>query len=160
MFSDLRISKALGVSLPISQANIITYMSGVPLSFNPGTKYSYSNYGYMLLGRIIEAISNQPYETYVQQNVLEPLGISHTQLGRSLLENRLPGEVTYQSDWKSTSVFDGQTSVFWPYGGWNLENMDSHGGWVSTVIDMARFEASLDNPTSNPVLTQDMINLT
>ena len=159
MFSDLRISKALGVSLPISQANIITYMSGEPLSFSPGTKYAYSNYGYMLLGRIIEAVSNQPYETYVRQNILEPLGISHTQIGRTLSENRLPREVTYRSDWKSVSVFDGKTSVFWPDGGWNLENMDSHGGWVSTVIDMARFEASFDNPKSNPVLGQDMINL-
>jgi CubicO group peptidase (beta-lactamase class C family) len=113
----------------------------------------------MLLGRIIEAVSMQPYETYVQQNVLTPLGISHTQLGSTLPGNRLPGEVTYHSDWKSTSVFDGQTSVFWPDGGWNLENMDSHGGWVSTVIDMARFEASFDNQTNHPVLEQNMINL-
>ena len=159
MFSDLRISKAIGVSLPISQANIITYMSGEPLSFNPGTKYAYSNYGYMLLGRIIEAVSNQSYETYIQQNVLQPLGISHTQLGRTLPENRLPNEVTYHSDWKNVSVFDGKTSVFWPDGGWNLENMDSHGGWVSTVIDMAQFEASFDNPKNNPILGQEMINL-
>ncbi len=159
MFSDQRISKALGVPLPISQANIITYMSGEPLSFDPGTKYAYSNYGYMLLGRIVEAVSNQPYETYVQQNVLEPLEISHTQLGRTLPGNRLPGEVTYHSDWKNTSVFDGQTNVFWPDGGWNMENMDAHGGWVSTVIDMARFEASFDNPRNNPILGQEMINL-
>lgn len=159
MFSDIRISSALGVSLPISQADIITYMSGVPLSFDPGTKYAYSNYGYMLLGRIIEAASGQPYETYVKDNVLVPLGMLHTQLGRSLPENRLPGEVTYQSDWNGTSVFDGKSSVPWPDGGWNLENMAPHGGWVSTVIDMARFEASFDHPQSNPVLTQNSINL-
>jgi CubicO group peptidase (beta-lactamase class C family) len=159
MFSDFRISGTLGVSLPISQADIITYMSGVPLSFDPGTKYAYSNYGYMLLGRIIEAVSKQSYETYVKDNVLEPLGMMHTQLGRTLPENRLPGEVTYHSDWNSTSVFDGKSSVPWPDGGWNLENMASHGGWVSTVIDMARFEASFDLPQNNPVLTQSEIKL-
>jgi CubicO group peptidase (beta-lactamase class C family) len=159
MFSDSRISSALGVPLPISQVDIITYMSGVPLSFDPGTKYAYSNYGYMLLGRIIEAVSKQPYETYVKDNVLEPLGMTHTQLGRTLPENRLPREVTYHSDWNSTSVFNGSRSVPWPDGGWNLENMAPHGGWVSTVIDLARFEASFDHPQSNPVLTPSSIKL-
>lgn len=160
MFNDFAVSEALGVPLPISQANIITYMSGMPLNFDPGTKYAYSNYGYMLLGQIIETVSKQPYETYVQQNVLEPIGIIHTQLGRSLLENRLPGEVTYNSDFTGTTVFDASgKDVPWPYGGWNLENMAAHGGWVSTVVDMARFEASFYQPENNPVLTKDSIKV-
>lgn len=160
MFNDSDISKALGVPLPISQANIITYMSGVPLSYDPGTKYAYSNYGYMLLGQIIESVSKQPYETYVKENVLEPLGMKHTQLGRTLLENRLPGEVEYHSDFIGPTVFEKNGSdVPWPYGGWNLENMAAHGGWVSTVVDMARFEASFDHPENNPVLTKDSIKL-
>jgi CubicO group peptidase (beta-lactamase class C family) len=77
MFSDLRISKALGVPLPISQADIINFMSGMPLDRDPGTQYAYSNYGYLLLGRMIEAVSGQPYETYVRSRVLEPLGMAH-----------------------------------------------------------------------------------
>jgi CubicO group peptidase (beta-lactamase class C family) len=160
MFNDRVVSNALGVPLPISQANIITYMSGVPLSYDPGTKYAYSNYGYMLLGQIIETISKQPYEAYVKQNVLEPMGMTHTQLGRTLLENRLPGEVKYHSDFKGPSVFkENEMDVPWPYGGWNLENMAAHGGWVSTVIDMARFEASFDQSESNSILTKDSIEL-
>ncbi len=160
MFNDRVISKALRVPLPISQANIITYMSGVPLSFDPGTKYAYSNFGYMLLGQIIETVSKQPYEMYVKKNVLEPLGMIHTQLGRTLLENRLPGEVNYHSDFKGLTVFnENGMNVPWPYGGWNLENMAPHGGWVSTVVDMARFESSFDKPENNPVLTKDSIKL-
>jgi hypothetical protein len=37
--------------------------------------------------------------------------------------------------------------------------MDAHGGWVATVIDMARFEASFDRPGTNPILTQNSIEL-
>jgi CubicO group peptidase (beta-lactamase class C family) len=160
MFNDFNISNALGVSLPISQANIITYMSGVPLSYDPGTKFAYSNFGYMLLGQIIETVSKQPYEVYVKQNVLEPLGMTHTQLGRSLPENRLPGEVTYHSDLTSPTVMDASGEIVpFPYGGWNLENLAAHGGWVSTVVDMARFESSFDKPENNPVLTKDSIKL-
>jgi CubicO group peptidase (beta-lactamase class C family) len=158
MFSDLRVSKALGVPLPVSQTNIITFMSGVPLNYEPGTTYAYSNYGYMLLGRIIEAVSRQPYEAYVKQNVLEPLGIAHMQLGRSLPEDRLPGEVTYHSDFTGPTVFDAtRADVPRPDGGSNLENMDAHGGWVANVVDLARFAASFDQPGSSSVLTRDMI---
>jgi CubicO group peptidase (beta-lactamase class C family) len=160
MFSDFRISKALGVPLPISQTNIMTYMSGVSLNQDPGTTYAYSNYGYMLLGRIIETVSRQPYETYVKQNVLEPLGITNTHLGRSLPKNRLPGEVTYHSDFTGPTVFDAsRADVPWPDGGWNLENMDAHGGWVANVVDLAMFAASFDQPRINPILEQDMITL-
>lgn len=158
MFHDFQIAGSLGVPLPISQADIMAYMSGVPLSYDPGTQYAYSNYGYMLLGRIIEAVSGQPYETNVKQQVLAPLGVTHMQLGRSLPEDRLPGEVAYHSDFVGPTVFDvSGTLVPWPDGGWNLENMDAHGGWVADVIDMARFSASFDQPASHPVLTQESI---
>jgi CubicO group peptidase (beta-lactamase class C family) len=160
MAIDSFISETFGIPLPISKADIITYMSGMPLNYDPGTKFAYSNYGYMLLGQIIETVSKQPYETYVKQNVLEPLGMIHTQLGRTLPENRLPGEVKYHSDFTGTTVFDASgKDVPWPDGGWNLENMAAHGGWTSTVVDMARFEASFDNPENNPVLTKDSIKL-
>ena len=48
MFADARISEALDVSNPINHANIITFMNGQPLQYEPGTKYAYSNYGYCL----------------------------------------------------------------------------------------------------------------
>jgi len=48
------------------------------LKFEPGEKAIYSNFNYMVLGAIIEAISNQPYETFINENILKPLGMSHT----------------------------------------------------------------------------------
>jgi len=48
------------------------------LAFEPGENTAYTNIGYMILGAIIEKITNQTYENYVKQNILEPLGMKHT----------------------------------------------------------------------------------
>jgi CubicO group peptidase (beta-lactamase class C family) len=48
------------------------------LKFEPGEKAVYSNLNYMLLGAILEVVSGQSYETYITQNILEPLGMSRT----------------------------------------------------------------------------------
>lgn len=48
------------------------------LKFEPGTQAIYSNLNYMVLGAIIEAVSGQTYETFIAENILEPLGMSQT----------------------------------------------------------------------------------
>ena len=48
------------------------------LKFEPGEKAVYSNLNYMVLGAIIESVSGQPYESYITENILEPLGMSQT----------------------------------------------------------------------------------
>ncbi|NJC98868.1 MAG: beta-lactamase family protein [Anaerolineae bacterium] len=48
------------------------------LKFEPGEKAVYSNFNYMVLGAIIEAVSGQSYEAYITRNILEPLGMSQT----------------------------------------------------------------------------------
>lgn len=48
------------------------------LKFEPGEKAVYSNLNYMVLGAVIEAVSGQSYETYIAENILEPLGMSQT----------------------------------------------------------------------------------
>ena len=45
------------------------------LLFAPGSRYSYSNPGIVFLGRIIEVLTNEDYEVYVDKNVLKPLGM-------------------------------------------------------------------------------------
>ncbi len=51
------------------------------LKFDTGTRYSYSNISYWLLGKIIEKVSGISYEEYMRQNILDPLGISKEELG-------------------------------------------------------------------------------
>jgi CubicO group peptidase (beta-lactamase class C family) len=141
MFADKKISKALGVPLPITQADIITYMNRRPLQYEPGTKFAYSNYGYCLLGRVIEQRTAMSYQDYVNKAILRPLGIHGMKIGRSRLKDRAPGEVRYESDHEQ------------PYGGFNFENMDSHGGWLASAPQLVRFASAFDDPCNCPILS-------
>ncbi|MGI5167046.1 serine hydrolase domain-containing protein [Spirillospora sp. CA-253888] len=147
MFRDLQISRGLGVPLPVSKANIMKYASGFKLDHAPGTTYAYSNYGYLLLGRIVEKASGMSYGAYVQQKVLAPRGIKRMRLGRTLV--KAPGEVPYLSANTGTTVFDGSGKrVPYPYGAFNLDNMDAHGGWLGTAVDLVRFAGIYDAPSA------------
>ena len=57
---------------------VMARVAGKPLDFSPGAKWSYSNTGYILLGRIIELISHESYHHYVQVHFLDPLGMKQT----------------------------------------------------------------------------------
>jgi len=54
--------------------------SGIPFSNVPGVAYEYSNYGFMILGRVVTRVSGMPYADYVTTNILRPLGMSSTTL--------------------------------------------------------------------------------
>ena len=56
------IARAFDITTPVAPEFIVRYMMGQPLDFDPGTKYSYSNLGYLVLGRIIEAVTGEKYE--------------------------------------------------------------------------------------------------
>lgn len=53
-------------------------ISQQPLTFEPGTKWSYSSPGIDTLGRVIEVVSGMPYENYVKRRILHPLGMTDT----------------------------------------------------------------------------------
>ena len=95
MFVSQRIVKTLKVPPPAGPHDIIRYMLRHPLDFDPGTKFAYSNFGYCLLGRVVEKVSGKPYEEYVQKEVLAPLGIRNMHVGHTLLSGRRPDEVHY-----------------------------------------------------------------
>ena len=158
MFRDAIISSALGAPLPISKANITTYMTGQPMQYNPAATYAYSNYGYCLLGQVIVVVTGKPYPDYIEQTLFKPLSVSRPALGRTLPVYRRPTEVKYHSQYSGVTVFDNSgANVPYPYGGWNLENMDSHGGWLASAIDLVRFAASFDAPAACPFLNSASI---
>ena len=95
LFATNPIARALQVEPPLTQRQVIEFMVRQPLQSTPGERHAYSNFGYVLLGRVIEACSDLSYESYVRQEVLSPLGITGMHLGRSLPEERLEAEVTY-----------------------------------------------------------------
>lgn len=57
---------------------IIDHFKNAPLEFEPGTKYNYTNSGYVLLGKIIETASGQSYHDYMKQHVIDRAGLKHT----------------------------------------------------------------------------------
>jgi CubicO group peptidase (beta-lactamase class C family) len=63
---------------PIKLSDLISLFKNKLLDFSPGSKYSYSNSGYILLGYIIEKITGKPYFTIVKENIFAPLGMTHT----------------------------------------------------------------------------------
>jgi D-alanyl-D-alanine carboxypeptidase len=71
-----------------------------PLDFAPGSRWAYSNSGYILLGAVIEKITGEPWHTAVQKQVLEPLALTRTVYGAHspLIQGRVAG---YTSDRKS-----------------------------------------------------------
>jgi CubicO group peptidase (beta-lactamase class C family) len=85
------------------------YLKSQMLNFTPGTNALYSNVGFVFLGRVIEKITKQDYETYVRDTILAPIGIRDMRSGKSLLINRYPKEVRYYDDPSAPlvpSIFD------------------------------------------------------
>ncbi|HSX80035.1 MAG TPA: serine hydrolase domain-containing protein, partial [Candidatus Saccharimonadia bacterium] len=160
MFRSVRIAQALNVSPPAEPRHIIRYMLGQPLDFEPGSRHAYSNFGYCLLGRVIERASGVAYERYVQQEVLAPLGIRRMRLGKSLPAQRVATEVVYYADKDRTgSAVVGAIGerVPLPYGAWSLEAMDAHGGWLASAVDLVRFAAAFDVPATCHILRPESI---
>ncbi|HVO43763.1 MAG TPA: serine hydrolase [Aggregatilineales bacterium] len=159
MFHDLEIGQALNKRFPISKADIATFMAGQPLQFKPGSQQAYSNFGYMLLGLAIEKVSGIPYDLFIRKRIFEPLGIRRPLLGRSLWENRAPNEVPYHDNTAWVSYDKVTPTGDWlpgPYGTFNLENLDSVGGWVSSAPDYAKLLAAFHKGISNPLLMADL----
>lgn len=160
MFMSTEIATALSVPAPATCSNVIQYMLGKKLDFDPGTRYAYSNLGYCILGRVIEKVTGQSYEIYVRENVFAPMDIHAMRIGGSLLSGRVANEVKYY-DYEgaptTSSVFPGGAQVPMPYGGFYLEAMDAHGGWIASAIDLTRFITALDGHRGPAFLTSDSL---
>lgn len=116
-----------------------------PLGYTPGTTPAglkgedmYSNFGYCLLGRVIEARTGKSYEAYVRDALLKPAGAGDIVIGGDKLADRKPDEVVYYGGGAYSSV--------------KPQRFDSHGGWIARPIDLLRFmkhESWLGTPYSH-----------
>lgn len=86
------IALALGLNRAVTKLDVARYMYGQPLQYTPGTNNAYSNYGYLLLSAVVEAVAGVPYFTYVQEKVLAPLGITEVLLSSTEAQQRDPSE--------------------------------------------------------------------
>jgi len=159
MFQSVRFAEQQGTPSPASQRDVIVSMLSQRLDFEPGERYAYSNFGYCLLGRVIEKIAGESYESYVQSHVLKPLGISRMRIGATQFQGRAEDEVRYYAKGKSKSVFQADLGedVLPAYGAWYLEAMDSHGGWIASAEDLVLFSAAFDDWDHCPILSRRSI---
>jgi N-acyl-D-amino-acid deacylase len=139
MFMSLDIAEALDIPSPPSKADITRYVVGQPLDFAPGSRVAYSNFGYSLLGQIIERATNQSYIDYLNEAILNPIGVTDVAVGRTLPGHRHPREPWYADPGYATSVFTPSMQVALPDGGFYLEAMDAHGGLIASATDLVRF---------------------
>ena len=110
------------------QEKLITWtLKNLPLTYPPGQHWAYSNFGYCVLGRVIEQVTGQPYADYVQSKILAPCDISDMKIAENKLSQRATNEVVYVGQYSEN-----------PYD-LNITRMDSHGGWLATPTDLVRF---------------------
>jgi CubicO group peptidase (beta-lactamase class C family) len=80
-------------------------------------------------------------------------------LGKTLLEERAPGEVKYYASAKSIAVLGPQLGelVPQPYGAFSLETIQAHGGWIGSAEDLVRFGVAFNRPTKCKILSEKSI---
>lgn len=117
------------------------------LHFEPGTRSSYSNMGYMFLGKVISAVTGRKYEDFVRKEVLIPAGILDMHIGRSYLTDKRINEVKYYESEESPMIpaYDGSgRMVPKPYGGNPIELLGPAGGWIASSVELAKLMVLID----------------
>ncbi|MBK8224321.1 MAG: beta-lactamase family protein [Candidatus Obscuribacter sp.] len=153
---------ACGEPRPASPTAIVRYMMNKPMDYTPGSKSVYSNFGFNILGRVIEKVSGKPYDVYVKEAILKPLGIETMELGRTQLKNARLNEVYYHAGGDPFGVWslfdqDGEVTDFAYGGDAAIESMDSHGGWIACAQDLVKFGMALDGQGQVKILQPETL---
>ncbi|HKG21904.1 MAG TPA: serine hydrolase [Blastocatellia bacterium] len=120
------------MSQPAKLEELIGRFKNRPLEFQPGEKFSYNNSGYVLLGLIIEKVSGQEYESFLRQNIFEPLKMASTGYDHT-------GEVL--KDRASGYILSGEIIENAPYLDMSLPH--AAGALYSTVEDLYVWDQAL-----------------
>lgn len=116
----------------MTPTELINYFKNEPMDFDPGEKWLYNNSGYIILGFIIEKISGQSYEGFVEQNIFTPLAMNNSYYGskREVIKNRASG---YQT--REGYVNSAYLSMTLPY---------AAGSLMSTVEDLHKWQNAVN----------------
>ena len=116
----------------LTKEQFIKAVSGYPLDFAPGEKWSYSNTGFNLLGMIVEKASGQSYWDFMRARVFGPLGMTATtdRNPRLVIPNRAAGY-----EWRRDHLEHRDT---------DFTDLFSAGAIVSTITDMVKWDAALN----------------
>ncbi|MBL8896028.1 MAG: beta-lactamase family protein [Planctomycetes bacterium] len=119
---------------PTEWSQLVAMLPYTQLEFAPGTRYSYSNPGIVFLGRALELTSGEPYESYLEKNVLRPLGLAQSYFDRTPYHLQRHRSHGYDGSGESARdlgpEFDTGITV-------------SNSGWNAPLGDLARYLAFL-----------------
>ncbi|NJO03159.1 MAG: beta-lactamase family protein [Bacteroidia bacterium] len=162
MFVPVEVAEIMGVPAPPSIETTIQFMLSQTNLFEPGQLYDYSNFGYCVLGKVVEKITGTSYETYMQEQVLRPLGITRMRLGKTRRQDKVAHESVYYTPAnapQNISCFGTGDSTSRAYEGTYMEGLEAAGGWIASVVDLMRFLVAIDGfPTKPDILSPASIN--
>lgn len=123
------------------------------LGFKPGSSQDYSNFGYMLLSMVIEHVTGEDYETWMQANVLHPAGCVDMHISENYYHEKRENEVKYYVHLKEELVDEFNNSghkVVRCYGGSDIKALSGAGAWTASAPELALFVASIDGRPEVP----------
>ena len=138
MFSTRDIIRQFRLDGPPDHNTLVSCVLKRPLGYRPGSWQRYSNFGYLVLGRVIEKVSGMPYEKFIRRRILRPCGIRRMRIGEPHGGRPRRDEPRYYllpEEIGGTYYLD-------------VRRMDAHGGWIASAEDMARFMMRIDRNTA------------
>lgn len=134
------------------------------LKFAPGSWQSYSNFGYLLLSKVIEKVSGMPYEEFIRNEVLAPAGCYDMHIAGTYYEDRKDNEVryyTHEGDGKYIEEYNNSNVIVERcYGGNNIPMLSGAGAWCGSPAEIARFVASIDGRPEVPdIISKESVEL-
>lgn len=106
----------------------------------PGTTFTYSNFGYIILGRIIEKLSGKTYAAYVKDELLTPTGAANTEMAGWTLADRKNKEVVYYAQGGEIPAMYNEP----------VPRNDAAMGWITTPTDILRVISAADSSITRP----------
>ncbi len=125
---------------------LVAKFSGLPLEFDPGEQFEYSNSGYLVLGYIIEQVMGKPFETVLEEQILTPLQMKNTGVDkhRPIIKNRAKGYFKGFGDYNNSDYID-------------MSTITAVGNMYATVEDLFLLDQALYNETLFPKKYLDLI---
>ena len=117
---------------PTTPVAFVSTFSAMPLEFEPGSKFNYSNSGYFLLGAIVEKVTGKPYAQVLTENILQPLHMQDT--GYDLAGTILPKRATGYEKTPTGMANSAYLDMTVPY---------AAGSLYSTVLDLYKWDQAL-----------------
>ena len=127
---------------PTKWAQVAAMLRYTHVEFKPGSRWSYSNLGYVFLGQIIERLSGDDFEVYIDKNILKPLGMTASYFDRApyFLEKHVAASYLRAGTKLTPQPFDFDTGI-----------TTSNSGLKAPIADMLKYAQFLIGDPANPL---------